>query len=36
MSNILSSGSRAHHGVLVAGDAVRWRGERYSVLSLEG
>lgn len=27
---------RAHHGVLSEGDAVRWRGERYTVIALEG
>jgi hypothetical protein len=29
-------GSRAHHGLLSCGDMVRWRGERYSVVLLDG
>lgn len=32
----LPAASRAHHGVLVGGDMVRWRGEPYTVISLEG
>ncbi|MFE0824248.1 hypothetical protein [Streptomyces sp. NPDC058847] len=32
----LPAAFKAHHGVLGEGDAVRWRGERYTVVSLEG
>ncbi|MEU0956138.1 integrase [Streptomyces niveus] len=33
---VLPAASRAHRGVLVEGDMVRWRGEPYTIISLEG
>jgi hypothetical protein len=32
----LPTAFRAHHGVLTEGDSVRWRGEPYSIIALDG